>query len=129
MSVHIIRFIIALIALIVMLSLHGGQYPREEPKALPNAAFFFANYDDPMDMIDMVKSYAITMCVNDKVTGPTPDEWRNAGYKCYDSWASTEDDSSANDGGWREYQHPAYLQIVALCRSGYGMYPVCKYFK
>lgn len=127
-----IRFIISLIMLIVVLSVHAGEMQRQDYHrmvAKPNLDVFFANYNDPYDILDAIKSYAITLCVNDKAIGDSAQEWMDAGSKCYDSWSSDTTEDSSNDGGWQAYQHAAYLEINGLCHSTYSGYPICEFFR
>lgn len=122
-----VRFVIFLALLIVMLSIPDGDREPRRVLKRPNTDLFFANYTDPLDLIEAVKAYAVSLCLNDKVVGTKPEDWLAAGRACHDSWASDEDDASSSDGGWRDYQPQAFREITALCRGAYRGQPLCKF--
>ncbi len=109
---------------IVALLFTGATMPRHHIIHAPNAAFFLATH---YEALDAIQSYALTLCLQDKLTDDTPSAILAAGAICQDSRRNSDGDSLSHDGMWRGYTWAAYAGIVAMCRGEVD--ELCRWFR
>ncbi len=115
--------LLALLAVALLLT--GATVTRRNPIHAPDAAFFLATH---YEALDAIQSYALTLCLQDKLVDDSPDAILAAGTECNDSRRDSEGDSLNDDGAWRAYSGAARGGIVAMCRDG-GEYELRGWFR
>lgn len=97
-------------------------------RAKVNLEFFVKN-NSLANAVVAFKGYATTLCMNDKASGNSYAEWLAASAKCYDSWESDTEGTSAQDGGWRDYRAQALAEVRDFCVGKEKLYSLCEIFK
>ena len=109
-----LKLLAILVALAAILLLSSATYSRPKRAPVINEAFLMNNNDNIMEAVQTV---AEAMCIQDKATGYTPQQWMVAAAQCADSYRDDDGETTSNDGGWIQYRVQAFNEVRRMCEG------------